>query len=185
MRKELHIMKNGWGILGIVMVVGLAMATPAKGAELKIGVVEPQKVLENTKSGKKVKDKLEEYQKSAQKMLDMDGEELKKIQEDYVKQGSILSPEAKKDKEESLRRKEMEYQRKFQQLNQDFQGKKKELLEEFSKSLEQTVKGIAEKEKISIVVEKSDAGPVSLVIYSSPSLDITDRVIKELDKGGK
>lgn len=178
-------MKNRWGILGIAVVVALTVGVPAGAAELKIGVVEPQKILENTKAGKKVKDKLEEYQKSAQKMLDMDGEELKKIQEDFVKQGSILSPEAKKDKEESLRRKEIEYQRKFQQLNQDFQVKKKELLEEFSKSLEQTVRGIAEKEKISLVVEKSETGPASLVIYSNPSLDLTDRVIKELDRGGK
>lgn len=178
-------MKKWLGVLGSVMVVVLAIGVPAGAAELKVGVVEPQKVLEKTKAGQKVKDKLEEYQKSAQKMLDIDGEELKKIQEDFVKQGSILSPEAKKDKEEALRRKEMEYQRKFQQLNQDFQVKKKELLEEFSKSLEQTVRGIAEKEKISLVVEKSDNGPVSLVIYSNPSLDLTDRVIKELDKGGK
>lgn len=176
-------MKNWLGIWGGAVGIVLTVGTLAGAAEIKIGVVEPQKVLENTKVGKKVKDKLEDYQKSAQKMLDMDGEELKKIQEDFVKQGSILSPEAKKDKEESLRRKEMEYQRKFQQLSQDFQGKKKELLEEFSKTLEQAVKGIAEKEKISLVVEKSDNGPVSLVIYSSPTLDLTDRVIKELDKG--
>jgi outer membrane protein len=176
-------MKNWLGVFGGAVGLVLTLGTLASAAEIKIGVVEPQKVLENTKAGKKVKDKLEEYQKSAQKMLDMDGEELKKIEEDFVKQGSILSPEAKKDKEETLRRKQMEYQRKFQQLNQDFQGKKKELLDEFSKSLEQTVKGIAEKEKISLVGEKSDNGPVSLVIYSSPTLDLTDRVIKELDKG--
>ena len=47
------------------------------------------------------------------------------------------------------------------------------------------IKGIADKEKISLVVEKGDNGAGALVIYSNPSLDLTDRVIKELDKAAK
>ena len=47
------------------------------------------------------------------------------------------------------------------------------------------LKTIADKEKLSLVVEKGDNGAGALVVYSHPSLDITDRVIKELDKGTK
>jgi outer membrane protein len=178
-------MKTGWGVLIIGVIIALACGLPAWAAELKIGVIEPQKVLDGTKTGKKVKDSLAEYVKSRQKIIDMEEEDLKKMEEDLVKQGSVLSAEAKKDKEESFRRKMVEYQRKVGQLNQEVQTKRKEVLDEFNKSLEQVVKGIAEKEKLSLVVEKGNDGAGALIVYSHPSLDLTDRVIKELDKAAK
>jgi len=178
-------MKNGIKMLGVVLAALLAVAAPV-WAETKIGVVEPQKVLDGTKAGKKIKDSLQDYVKARQKVIDMEEEDLKKMEEELVKQGAVLSPDAKKDKEEKFRQKMAEYQRKVQQLNQEVQVKKKETLDEFNKSLEQVLRGIADREKISLIVEKGDSGAGALVIYSHPSLDLTDRVIKDLDaKGGK
>jgi len=180
------VMKNGSKILVGVFVSMLAFGVPAWAAELKIGVIEPQKVLDQTKSGEKIKDSLQEYVKMRQKLIDVEEEELKKMEEDLVKQGAVLSADAKKEKEEKFRQRMVEYQRKVQQLNQEVQVKKKETLDEFNKNLEQIIRGIADKEKITLVVEKGDNGAGALIIYSHPSLDLTDRVIKELDaKGGK
>jgi outer membrane protein len=179
-------MKNGMRVGFFALAVSLLVAGPAWAAELKIGVVEPQKVLDGTKAGKKIKDSLQEYVKARQKVIDMEEDELKKMEEDLVKQGAVLSAEAKKDKEEKFRQKMVEYQRKVTQLNQEVQVKKKEVLDEFNKSLEQIIRGIADREKITLVVEKGDNGAGALIIYSHPSLDLTDRVIRELDaKGGR
>ena len=178
-------MKNGISVLFIALAAALAVAAPA-WAETKIGVVEPQKVLDGTRAGKKIKDALQDYVKARQKVIDMEEDELKKMEEDLVKQGAVLSPDAKKDKEDKFRQKMVEYQRKVQQLNQEVQVKKKETLDEFNKSLEQIIRGIADRDKITLVVEKGDTGAGALVIYSHPSVDLTDRVIRELDaKGGK
>jgi outer membrane protein len=180
------VMKHGSRILVFVFAIVLVCGAPALAVELKIGVIEPQKVLDQTKSGKKIKDSLQEYVKTRQKLIDMEEEELKKMEEDLVKQGAVLSAEAKKEKEEKFRQKMVEYQRKVQQLNQEVQARKKETLDEFNKGLEQVIRGIADREKIALVVEKGDNGAGALIIYSHPSLDLTDRVIKELDaKGGK
>ena len=179
-------MKRGNMALGAMLALAMAVWVPAWGTELKIGVVEPQKILDGTKSGKKIKDSLAEYVKIRQKLIDQEEEDLKKIEEDLVKQGAVLSPEAKKEKEESFRRRMVEYQRKVQQFNQEVQAKKKEVLDEFNKTIEQIVRSIADKEQITLVVEKSDNGSGSVIIYSHPSLDLTERVIKELDaKGAK
>lgn len=178
-------MKNGWGLLVMVTGMTFAFGQPVWAAELKIGVLEPQKVLDGTRNGKKIKDALAEYVKSRQRIIDLEEEDLKKMEEELVKQGSVLSGEAKKEKEETFRKRMVEYQRKVTQFNQEVQSKKKEVLEEFNKSLEQVVKGIADKEKLTLVVEKGDNGAGALIVYSHPSLDITDRVIKELDKVAK
>jgi outer membrane protein len=178
-------MKNGCRVAVVAAILVLAWSGALPAAELKIGVLEPQKVLDGTKSGKKIKDSLQEYLKSRQRIIDLEEEELKKMEEDLVKQSAVLSAEAKKDKEETFRKRYMEYQRKVNQLTQEVQSKKKEVLEEFNKSLEQIVKGIADKDKLTLVVEKGDNGAGALVVYSHPSLDITDRVIKELDRGAR
>ena len=179
-------MRQGSVVLGVMLALAMAVGVPAWGTELKIGVVETQKILDGTKSGKKIKDSLAEYVKVRQKLLEQEEEDLKKMQDDLVKQGAVLSPEAKKEKEESLRRRMLEFQRKYDQLNQEVQAKKKEVLEEFNKTIEQIVGSIADKEKITLVMEKSGNGSGSGIIYSHPSLDLTERVIKELDaKGAK
>ena len=178
-------MKKGCRTAIVAAILALLWSGTAHAADLKIGVIEPQKVLDGTRNGKKIKDSLQEYVKSRQKIIDLEEEELKKIEEDLVKQSAVLSADGKKEKEETFRKRMMEYQRKVAQLNQEVQNKKKEVLEEFNKGLEQIVKGIADKEKLSLVVEKGDNGAGALVVYSHPSLDITDRVIKELDKGAK
>ena len=178
-------MKKGCRTAIVAAILALLWSGTAHAADLKIGVIEPQKGLDGTRNGKKIKDSLQEYVKSRQKIIDLEEEELKKIEEDLVKQSAVLSADAKKEKEETFRKRMMEYQRKVAQLNQEVQNKKKEVLDEFNKGLEQIVKGIADKEKLSLVVEKGDNGAGALVVYSHPSLDITDRVIKELDKGAK
>jgi outer membrane protein len=178
-------MNNHWSLIVPAGILALAFGTSVMAAEMKIGVIEPQKVLDGTKAGKKIKDTLQEYVKSRQKIIDLEEEELKKMEEDLVKQSAVLSAEAKKEKEETFRRKMGEYQRKVSQLNQEVQTRKKEVLEDFNKTLELIVRNIADREKLSLVVEKGDNGAGALVIYSHPSLDFTDRVIKELDKGGK
>lgn len=176
-------MKKMCSVAIVAAILVWGWTAPSSAAELKIGVLEPQKVLDGTKNGKKIKDSLQEYLKSRQRIIDLEEEELKKMEEDLVKQSAVLSAEAKKDKEETFRKRYMEYQRKVNQLTQEVQAKKKEVLEEFNKSLEQIVKGIADKDRLTLVVEKGDNGAGALVVYSHPSLDITDRVIKELDRG--
>ncbi len=170
----------------LVAVSALAFAGPALAQELKIGTVEPQKVLEQTKEGKKVKDVLQDYVAARQKVIDQEEEDLKKMEDDLVKQGAVLAPDARKSKEDQFRQRLSDYQRNVQQMNQEVQVKKKETLEEFTKKLEQIVRSIADGEKIMLVLEKGENGAGALIIYSSPSFDLTDRVIKEMDrKAGK
>src|SRR5437899_10325867 len=129
-------MKRGNMALGAMLALAMAVWVPAWGTELKIGVVEPQKILDGTKSGKKVKDSLAEYVKVRQKLIDQEEEDLKKMEEDLDKQGAVLSPEAKKEKEESFRRRIVEDQRKVHHLSQEVQAKKNEVSQELNKHIE-------------------------------------------------
>jgi outer membrane protein len=174
-------MKNYCSVLILMGMLVLALRVPAWAEELKVAVVEPQKVLEGTKAGKKIKDSLAEYVKTRQRLLDSEADDLKKIEEDLAKQGATLSPAAKQEKETVFRQKVTAYQRKVRELEVEVQAKKAEMLSGFTKTIEQVVKEIAEKEKIFLVIDKGNNGADTLVIFNQPSVDLTDRVIKEVD----
>ncbi len=157
----------GWGSVGYSVDGG------------KIGFVDAQKVLDSTKAGKKAKGTMEEYVKSRQKIIDLDEQEIKKIDEELTKQGSVLSSEAKKSKEEDLQRKIVQYQKRAQELNREIQEKKVEVLTEFNKSLEQVLKKVAEKDGYLMVLDRAEGGTL---LYANQSLDLTQKVIEEYDK---
>src|SRR5438445_7691 len=98
---------------------------------------------------------------------------------------SISTPEAKQEKEGGIRQKLMTYRRHVEELEGEVQTKKRELLSDFTTKIEHVVREIAEKEQITLVVEKGDAGPGALIMYSEPSINLTDRVIKAFESKGE
>src|SRR5713101_2912608 len=172
-------------ILNLVSLFVLAYGLPGWAEDLAIGVVEPQKVLDGTTAGKRVKDALADYVNTRQRLIESEEQDIKAMEEDLVKQGTALSPEAKQEKEEGIRQKLITYRRHVQELDGEVQSKKRELLSDFTKKIEQVVREIAEKEQLTLVMEKGDAGPGALIMYSEPSINLTDRVIKALDGKGE
>ena len=154
-------------------------------ADLPIGVIEPQKVLDATKAGKRIKDALADYVNTRQRLIESEEQDIKAMEEDLVKQGADLSPEAKQEKEGGIRQKLMTYRRHVEELEGEVQTKKRELLSDFTTKIEHVVREIAEKEQITLVVEKGDAGPGALIMYSEPSINLTDRVIKAFESKGE
>ena len=168
------------GFLNLVVVVFLLAVGTAYAENLKFAFIDAQKVLESTKEGKKMKGTMEEYVKSRQKIIDLEEQELKQIEEELTRQGSLLSPEAKKVKQDNFQKKLMEYQKRAADLSKEVQGKKFEALKDFNKKLEEAVKLIAEKEGYTFVLDKNTDGGV--VVYAKESFDITPKVIEQVDR---
>src|SRR3989442_15400325 len=174
-------MKPSSMVLGVVIALATVLWAPAWGAEIKIGVVDSQKVFEGAKLGKKAKETLEEYVRTRQKIVTDYEDDIKKMEDELAKQGAVLSPEAKKDKEEALRHKFTDYQRRTSQLQQEVQVKRKEILDEFQKNVEQVARGIADKENFSLIMAKRENGAAaSPVIYSHPSIHLAYNVTKDM-----
>jgi len=184
-RKGCGMMKRTRLIASTLGLVLLVHGFPVGAADLSIGVIEPQKVLDATKAGKRIKDALADYVNTRQRLIESEEQDIKAMEEDLVKQGADLSPEAKQEKEGNIRQKLMTYRRHVEELEGEVQTKKRELLSDFTTKIEHVVREIAEKEQITLVVEKGDAGPGALIMYSTPSINLTDRVIKAFESKGE
>lgn len=181
------IAKTPWGqtILSIVAAGSLFVSLPSGAAAaeaFKMGVIDPQAVLEKSKAGKKALDGLKEYVSTRQKLLSRDEEELRNTEKTLKESASKLSEAEKKDKEAQFRTKIQEYQKRAQEFNQELQGKQKELVDDYMKRIAAATQTVAEKSGFSIVVDKGSEQTVKIVIYSKDAIDLTDQVIKEFDR---
>src|SRR5207247_7346160 len=95
----------------------------------KIVVVDTAHVINKTNHGKKAKDSLSAFSKNRQALIEMDEKELRRMEEDFGRQASVLSVTAKREREEQFRRRVAEYQQKAGDLNREVQEKQKDVLE--------------------------------------------------------
>jgi len=161
----------------------LASLPAAQAAELfKMGIVDPQAVLEKSKAGKKALDTLKEYVTARQKLLAADEEELRRTEKTLKEQSGKLSDTEKKEKETQFRTRVQEYQKRAQEYNQELQGRQKELVDDYMKRISSATKTVAEKTGFALVVDRGSEQTVKIVIYHKDTIDITDQVIKEFDR---
>ena len=168
------VMTGAW-LISSVSGVGAADA-------FKMGVIDPQAVLEKSKAGKKALDGLKEYVSTRQKLLSRDEEDLRNTEKTLKESVSKLSEGEKKEKEAQFRTKIQEYQKRAQEFNQELQGKQKELVDDYMKRIATATQTVAEKGGFSIVVDKGSEQTIKIVIYSKDTIDLTDQVIKEFDR---
>lgn len=173
--------------LGVLALCALIMRPfPLQAAEtFKMGVVDPQTVLEKSKAGKRALDGLKEYVSTRQKLLSRDEEDLRNLEKQLKEQASKLSDAEKKEKEAQFRTKIQEYQKRAQEFNQELQGKQKELVDDYMKKISAATQTVAEKGGFSLVVDKGSEQTVKIVIYNKETIDLTEQVIKEFDRTNK
>lgn len=157
-----------------------AMLAQAGGG--KIGVVDPQKLLNDTEPGKKARESLNGFMKNRQAVVELEEKELKRMEDDLIKQGSVLSAAAKKEREEAFRRRMMEYQQKINDMNREVQEKQKEIFEGFRDKVERVVSKVAQQAGLQVVLERGRGGAL---VYHDQALDITARVMDEMNRIGQ
>lgn len=169
-----------------LIAAGMLLLTSHPAAEaadaFKMGVVDPQSVLEKSKAGKKALDGLKEYVSTRQKLLSRDEEELRNTEKTLKEQVAKLSDAEKKDKETLFRAKIQDYQKRAQEFNQELQGKQKELVDDYMKRIAIATQNVAERGGFAIVLDKGSEQTVKIVIYNRDTIDLTEQVIKEFDR---
>lgn len=168
-------------LVGIcIVLMGLSWGTMGFAAEKsKVGFVDAQEVLDKTQAGQKARGMLEEYVKSRLKILDLDLQEIKMIEEEFRKQKDVLSQEALKTKQENYQKKALKYEKLSVRLNREIQEKQVEVLKIFHKRLRDVLKKLAESQGYLMILDRAEGG---VVLYSQGEMDLTEKAVEEYDK---
>ncbi len=135
--------------------------------------VDLQRVMVESEKGKEARKTLEDEANRLKKSLDTKQEELQKMKDTLEKQGAMITPDARAEKDKQYQAKVKDYQRVAGDYQAELQQKDGELTQKLLKEVEEVIKGLGDREKYSMVFERGQAG----LLYASPALDITSKVI--------
>ena len=153
----------------------------AYASDIKIGYVDLNKALNASVAGKKAVKILEDLVIAKQKFIDQKGDDIKKLDEELVKQASVLNPESLKEKREEREKLMRDYQRMVKDSQQDIQKKQADLMEDIIKELRNVVNIIGKEEGYLAVFERTESG----ILYIPEDVDLTDKLIERFNKISK
>ena len=160
--------------------VGLVLASSAAGwaASVKIGYFDFQVVLEKSKWGQKVKQQMEQEKTQARAEVEKKQQELKAMGAEFEKKKLMLDDAAKSKKVKELVEAEREYQKLVMETNSQLNKHLNELTKPMFEEVMAVVRKIAQSEKYDYILEAGKGG----VAYATEKLNLTDRIISDLDK---
>lgn len=148
--------------------------SPVCAAEnLKIGMVNFQQALNEVEQGKRAKAALKSEFDSKQKKLDLQQEELKRLQEGFNKDKAVLSQEAMASKQKAFSEKYLELQKSMQSYREDLVQREAKMTSQILQNLKKVVAEIGQKEGFTLIVETSQ----DAVLYAQAKEDLSGRVI--------
>jgi outer membrane protein len=158
----------------LICAICLASSTHAKGQELKIGIVQSERIMREAPQIKAAEGKIEQEFSKRGKELEDTATRIKTMSEKLDKDAAILSESDRIKRQRDLIDLDKDFQRKREIFREDLAQRKNEELSVVLERVNKVIKQIAEAEKYDLVLQEA--------IYFSPRLDMTDKVLKALGK---
>ena len=133
-------------------------------------------IVQNTKAGKSIINKLKVSKDSALKKFEKKEKALKKVEEDINKQKNVLSKEELKKKISDFRKEISSFQNDREKLINNFNKKKIQEFEKFFQKITPIIGEYVEKKNIDIVLDKKN------IFLANKNNDITDEIIKLINE---
>jgi outer membrane protein len=163
--------------LALLTIAVSALPLASAHAEVKIGVVNVARLLQEAPQAQAASKALENEFAGRRRELESQQASLKSREEQLQKDGATMAEAQRRTAEKDVRDGQRELARKQNEFLEDLNVRRNEALGQLQRSVMQEVQTYAQSAKLDMVV--ADA------LYASPSVDITDQVLNALKaKGG-
>ncbi len=163
----------------LVLVITILTLAFYTFGEVKIGVINAQKVIASTKRGKEIQAKLENYGKSKQKKVEAMQADIKRLE--TALQSPALNAAAREKKGVELQAKKVNLKRYYEDTQKELRRKYQTEMQTLQKEVMPIIDRIGKSKGFTLVFDLSIAG----ISYFDKTIDITDQVIKEIDSNYK
>jgi outer membrane protein len=153
----------------------VTFAVGAQSADLKVGYVQVDKILQEAPQTAESGKKLEREFSPRSQELDRMAKQIKDLEAALDKDGLTITEAERRNKERDVQNIKIEFQRKQRELREDINLRKNEELGSLQDRVNKAVQSVSEAEGYDLVV-------YSGVAYASKKIDITDKVLKTLGK---
>jgi outer membrane protein len=156
-----------------------ASAAPAT-AGTKVGVIQVQAAMGQTKEGQKAAAELETKMAPRKKELEGKQSEIKDLQDRLQRGGNTLSDSAKEDLTRNIDTKTKAYNRDIEDAQAELEAEQQKLINVLGQKMMAVIDKYAQANGIAIVLDVSNQN--TPVLYASNTVDITKEVIDPYDK---
>lgn len=162
----------------------IAWAGQTPPGQYKIGVVNLKAVFEGYSRRQDEYGKLEIERATKQKDVDRLSATIEEQKKKYEEQKEKLSDDDRIQLEDEINANYLEYQTRFKALQGDIDRKERRLLDALYKDIRDAIMEVGAQENYHLILEAGEDNP-SGVLYSSPTLRMTQKVIDYLNASGK
>lgn len=147
-------------------------------ADLKIGTISIQDVIDKSQAGQEARKVLEAKQSELQPKFQAEQDSLKEQAKEIEKKSSVWSEDVRGAKEREYQKNMREYQLKVEDAQYEMKQLEKKVLDPIFKELQVVINEIGKEKGLSMIFEKAKSGGL---IYADDSLDISQDVVKAVD----
>jgi outer membrane protein len=159
----------------------LAGSAATVDAQVKIGVVDLQRAINETEDGRQAKRRLKKLFDDRQKSLNAKQESLKVQKESLERQQDVLSEDALRKKVEKYQADLMDLQNEYVQYQQELSTKEGELTQKILEKMQGILRRIGQTDGYTMIIEANEGG----VVWVPANLDLTDVLIQRYNKLAK
>ncbi len=161
---------------------GLLLSGAASAAEVKIGVVNPNALVEKSPQYDAVRKDLEsEFNRRNQDLIAKQ-KQLKKLEDKLARDSAVMSASEVKRLEQDIRSRRRQLTRVRDEYREDLNLRRTEEFNKLLKQVSEVVHQVAKEEKFDLILSQG-------VVYASERVDLTDKVLNRLKSqfkaGGK
>jgi outer membrane protein len=159
----------------VLAAASLALAGTAS-AETKIGTIRAQEVVRESPYYKAAETKMRGEFDKRQKELEATGKSLSEDIKKFQRDADIMSPDERAKKQKDLQGRQVDFEYAQQKFKEDATNRDRELTQDLMSKIKEAIQAVAKDKGLDLVVQDP--------VYTVPSLDITDEVLKQLQAAG-
>jgi len=159
----------------------LANTASTVEAQVKIGVVDLQRAINETEDGRQAKRRLTKLFEERQKKLDSAQNSLKSQKESIERQQDVLSEDALKNKVEKYQEDLMALQTEYVDYQRELSTKEAELTKKILDKMQAILRRIGQTDGYTLIVEANEGG----IVWVPSNLDLTDVLIQRYNAQAK
>lgn len=156
----------------------LLLSTGVSAADMKIGVVDLRKLVDQSAQKEKSKNALQKEFQPRESKLVGGQKEIKRLEEKLEKDAAVMSDSEKRKLERQIIDKKRDAKRLMDEFREDYNVRASEEMMKLQKVVSEAIQAVAKDQGFDLVLVDGYA-------YASDTLDITSQVEKRLGRGSK
>ena len=153
-------------------VLMLALPTAANAVELKIGIVNTERVFRDSAPAVRASKKLEKEFATREQEIQRLAKQFRDLQSHLEKETVTMSEVDRRSKERELANLNRDLQRSQREFREDLNTRQNEERTAFQDRVNKAIAEMAEREKFDLILQEA--------VYVSPRIDITEKVLRVL-----